>query len=368
MNITRHNYEEYFILYIDNELGVEQRLQVESFVQKNPDLKEELDTLLQFKLVPDTAIVFDNKSQLIKPENHSALHLANFEEWLVLYLDNELSEDQKALVEEFIQTQPEAQQEWALLQRTRLQPETIVFANKESLYRRDVKRIPVLWWRVAAAAILVLAAGITLFVMLNKGKANDHNELVNSGNKEQKIIKESPVVQPKDEKKEQPAPVIANTVTKDIPAPKQSRNELAVKQKAENNKKTPVQLPEEDLKKPVIAQNDIPQNNNLPQPTHNPNAIEQTNPITKRGLNTETNINNIKIDKAVTNPEVGSSDLVVTPVVYKEPVTQLEQPEGKKSKLRGFFRKLARTFEKTTNMTATDDDRLLIGGLAIKLK
>jgi hypothetical protein len=42
---------------------------------------------------------------------------------------------------------------------------------------------------------------------------------------------------------------------------------------------------------------------------------------------------------------------------------------GKKNKLRGFFRKVTRTFEKRTNIDPTDqDNRLLVGGLAIKLK
>ena len=40
--------------------------QVELFVQENPDLKEELDLLLQTRLVPDDAVVFDKKEQLIK--------------------------------------------------------------------------------------------------------------------------------------------------------------------------------------------------------------------------------------------------------------------------------------------------------------
>jgi hypothetical protein len=45
MNINRHNYEEYFILYMDNELDSDDRRMVEAFVLQHPDLKEELDIL-----------------------------------------------------------------------------------------------------------------------------------------------------------------------------------------------------------------------------------------------------------------------------------------------------------------------------------
>jgi hypothetical protein len=66
--IDRNNYEEYFILYMDNELPVADKQMVELFMQENPDLKEELDLLMQFKLAPDNTIVFEGKEMLMKDE------------------------------------------------------------------------------------------------------------------------------------------------------------------------------------------------------------------------------------------------------------------------------------------------------------
>ena len=40
MKVDRHNYEEFFLLYIDNELSVDQKKQVDLFVQENADLEE----------------------------------------------------------------------------------------------------------------------------------------------------------------------------------------------------------------------------------------------------------------------------------------------------------------------------------------
>ena len=66
MNINRHNYEEYFILYMDNELSSDDRRMVEAFIVQHPDLKEELELLQQFKLEPDTAITYNGKEELMK--------------------------------------------------------------------------------------------------------------------------------------------------------------------------------------------------------------------------------------------------------------------------------------------------------------
>ena len=66
MNISRHNYEEFFILYMDNELLPEERRAVEAFIELHPDLKEELDLLQQFKVKPESVIVFIGKDPTAK--------------------------------------------------------------------------------------------------------------------------------------------------------------------------------------------------------------------------------------------------------------------------------------------------------------
>jgi anti-sigma factor RsiW len=172
MNIDRHNYEEFFILYLDNELSADERSRVEDFAAANPDLKEELDMLLQSKLVPDTDIIFNRKEELLKHADGIGSH--NYTEWLLLYTDNELDTAQKASLEQWIVQNPTAQQELSLLQKARLQAdESIVFPDKQLLYRTEERRVVAIrWWRMAAAAVLLLGVSSAAFMFNQKRKAD----------------------------------------------------------------------------------------------------------------------------------------------------------------------------------------------------
>jgi len=68
MNLTRHNYEEYFILYLDNELKAEECAQVQQFIRENPDLEEELLTLQKALLDPEEVYFFADKASLYREE------------------------------------------------------------------------------------------------------------------------------------------------------------------------------------------------------------------------------------------------------------------------------------------------------------
>src|SRR5690349_19664250 len=99
MNINRYNYEEFFLLYVDNELTKAEREEVEAFVHDNPDLEEELVMFRQSKLRPDASIHFTGKESLLKPESASIVNETNYEEFFLLYVDGELNAVERREVE-----------------------------------------------------------------------------------------------------------------------------------------------------------------------------------------------------------------------------------------------------------------------------
>ncbi|HQZ51782.1 MAG TPA: hypothetical protein PLF17_14715, partial [Chitinophagaceae bacterium] len=108
-------------------------------------------------------------------------------------------------------------------------------------------------------------------------------------------------------------------------------------------------------------------NNNLPQPISNPNFSKND-----AANNAIANVNipkEIKKVEALTNPVVTTKSTQPSNYSNASFIEEESQQNEKKNKLRGFFRKITRTLEKRTNIDATDDDgKLLIAGLAIKLK
>lgn len=162
MNINRHNYEEFFLLYIDNELNSEERKAVEAFIEANPDLECELEAL-SATMLPVENITMD-KSGLFRSEN--PINETNYENYFVQYGDDELSEEEKEYTEDFVYKNPRYQHDFELILKARLTPDnSIVYPDKESLYRSEAsEERPVFymrWARYAAAAVIGVAAIVT---------------------------------------------------------------------------------------------------------------------------------------------------------------------------------------------------------------
>jgi anti-sigma factor RsiW len=112
--LTRDNYEEAFLLYVDNELTPEQRNAVEAFVLLHPDLKEELDLLCGTKL-SDRTPFFENKESLLA----DSMKVNTVDESLLLYIDNELPAWEKEAVEAQLQKDAAFAAQHALLLKTK---------------------------------------------------------------------------------------------------------------------------------------------------------------------------------------------------------------------------------------------------------
>ncbi len=72
MNINQHNYPEYLIDYLHNELSKEECDRLESWLNNHPDAKEEYLLLQQTILAPNEEIVFEHKELLLKPVEKKA--------------------------------------------------------------------------------------------------------------------------------------------------------------------------------------------------------------------------------------------------------------------------------------------------------
>ncbi len=70
--IDLKNYEEWFVLYADNELSVSDKQSVMAFIQLHPDLHPELKLLLSLKSHPDQQVLFPDKTVLLRVEEDEA--------------------------------------------------------------------------------------------------------------------------------------------------------------------------------------------------------------------------------------------------------------------------------------------------------
>lgn len=156
MNITRDNYEIFFLDYLEGHLEESLIDPFLDFLEQNPDLKEELQ-LFENVHLPQESIAFPGKKQLyrLSPEEREAFDLK-----AVALMEGDLKKAERRLLEAYLEKHPELKKEAALFEKTRLiADKSILFPDKEKLYRRTKT---VLWvtWLARVAAVVLLFWGI----------------------------------------------------------------------------------------------------------------------------------------------------------------------------------------------------------------
>lgn len=363
MNIGRHNYEEFFILYWDNELTADQKKLIESFVQENPDLQDEFRLFGETRFTPDPALLFEEKELLFCEEN-SFINITNYPAWLLSYMDDELTPDQKKMVEQFAAKHPAVQQELNLFQQTKLQPDTdIIFPDKSILYRREEKAriIRMTWMRVAVAAAILLMAGLITFTLINNNDKSGQAGLAttNTPEKKQEVQrKAAEKITVLDQKSAEQ--ILAENKKAKIVLPKPAISENPIASVTSDNKLSDNKnnLPKEKrtVETPLIAENTAPTQ-----------ADELLYPELKKKSNDALAVADTeKKNNLFDNPTVTERP---TPAYTVYNPTADEKTNEDKGGLKGFLRKATRVFEHRTKIqTTTDDNKLLVGVFAVSLK
>mgnify|MGYP006896933878 CR=1 FL=1 len=166
--ITRHNYEAFFIDYIEGNLTSSKKNEFISFLDSNPDIKEELQSWEQVRMIPDTNIQFAEKSTLKK--THSIFPGESpFEELCIAKTEGDLTESEAALFDQYIKEEPEKAKIYNHYTQIKLTPdESIVFSEKENLKAKKSKLV-----KLNYQHILALAASIALIVGLFLSTSTD---------------------------------------------------------------------------------------------------------------------------------------------------------------------------------------------------
>ena len=391
MNINRHNYEAFFLLYVDKELSAADRKAVEVFVQENPDLQMEL-LLLQQTVVNADDIVLQKKDWLYMEEDISAL-----QENLLLYADGELNAADKNAVKSLLDTNASAKAEWNILQQTKLQPDmAVVFEDKALLYRKEDGRVVAFkWWRVAAAAVLLgfgLWTGVSVYK--NNIQKTDGSEVAVKENKTQtQQEKAAGTTDPN-----QTIPAVENAVAENNTGSTDQQNNKQI-QPGERNASPAEKLNNAESQSSAASNQNITQqnnspkkpDNNLPKPYFENINNGSSNKNIAGNVQSENN-NNIRVSGSndavvkispkenktvVADPDNSTTNTNLTAIQVVNTNTNdegdnnsrylnVDDNKGKRSALGGFIRKAKRVLERTTNVKTGEG--IKIAGFEIALK
>jgi len=196
MKPDRSNYEIWLIDWLDGNLDEIRTEQLMIFLDENPDLKDEADSLLLTRLDPDKNIS-TIKSGLIKTP--SDLPLSQVEYLSIAYLENDLSEEQIRELQENISLNPGTRKLFNTIQKTKLTPPEYSYGNKEGLYRKTTLQAIYRFSRIGLSAAAAITILLVIFLDFPRSLMTRQETLTSGGSYDTILIQAGKVITVKEE-------------------------------------------------------------------------------------------------------------------------------------------------------------------------
>jgi len=226
MKIDRNNYEIFFVEYLDGTLPVELIDDMLDFLQKNPDLANELKGLEKIKLEAPEEI-FPLKNSL-KRSDFDMTDI--FEETCIRSIEGDLSAKEESDFKRSIDKNKKQKATYNLYRATISEPNLLItYPKKEQLKKSKNRTIAPIWYAVAASIVI----GLFIFISPDSRTNNSNTETV------AKVIEE-PYSTPEEKVTPQNQLITKPTIKKPVP-----KVEKALLTENKSPKNTEVKINEE---------------------------------------------------------------------------------------------------------------------------
>lgn len=371
MNINRNNYEEYFILYIDRELNDAEQAAVEAFVQEHPDLKAELEMLKDTVLEPATAS-FPGKEELLKhTDSVLPVNAANYENFFILYADEELNNEEQEAVEQFVYSHPQYQESFELYQQIRLTADkSIQFPNKKILYRSTAggRLISFNWRQLAAAVVFFMIAGFLWYALQPEdntqatGPAIAGNLTANGSIDKQNIEERMPTLKAAEQEETSKSQNLSQNTTSVRNTNRIQQQNAAVYAVAGGEKKTIINDALVSQQEKTTEEEKFPKHSNfLPEAGVSPTAaLKQVEVSRVKPASVSDILQPAAMDEEISFAQLDKNDrpanAVLTSQSNSSPVAALGNAISEKTRVGGLIHKISRVVDKATHLSPDEEE------------
>jgi len=159
MKPDRTNYEIWLIDYLDGNLDEVRVKQLISFLEENPDIREECADILSYNLKAEEAS-FKNKNTLKR--SVSDLTDTQFDYLCISAAENDINEQQRRELESIISVKPEKRKIFESFGRIKLVPPVVIYNRKPALRRLTATQKTIR----LSLPVLSAAAGIAIMISI----------------------------------------------------------------------------------------------------------------------------------------------------------------------------------------------------------